>query len=595
MPTGVNHQVVTDSLLEGRYRLDTAFSRGSVASTWKATDTHTGDPCVVKELSVGAAVREGSTAQSWDGDFTKAIELFEREARVLANLDHPAVPRFIDHFRVEDADDVRLFTVQEFVAGKDLEEHVRDGRHFTEDEAIEICTALAEVLGYLHDRSPPLIHRDVKPSNVILSDDGAVHLVDFGSVRNALDRDVLDGKTIVGTYGYMPMEQYEGRAVPQSDFYALGMTLVFLLSHRDPTTITRTGLSLDFRPFVNISDRLASLIEWMIRAAPEQRPPSADRIIAALDRNLDNLPAAPRTTGRSRWLAPEFQKRPEVVRVRGALAALVGTILLAISVVGFLFGWVGFTEGVSDAAVAPEAGSGAGGGRTGLPVPIEPDGDVVAIDLDRDLRYVDAGFPMQRAANQTVLPPLTRRLPVGVSLPLELRRTDGGERWFGSIPLGHDDGVGVDYALRHDGDGWRLWIDRNRDRDLSDDGPPLGNQGSGDVLAATVELRAVVRTEAGEERTRPYAAWVWFDATPDGGMTGRMYAVHHWAGRIVVGSDTVEVTAFEKARHDGLFRDAGVCVDANRDGRCDERTELALDGDQIVVAGRTLRIRLRYP
>lgn len=589
---------MTDSLLEGRYRLESALSRGTVASTWKATDTRTGHPCVVKELSVGAAIREGSTAQSWDGDFTKVIELFEREARVLSNLDHPAVPRFIDHFRMEGEDDVRLFTVQEFIEGKDLEEHVRDGRHFTEKEAVEICRAVTEVLGYLHDRSPPLVHRDVKPGNVILSDDGVVHLVDFGSVRNALDRDVLDGKTIVGTYGYMPMEQYEGRAVPQSDFYALGMTLVFLLSHRDPTTIARTGLSLDFRPLVNVSERLASLIEWMIQPAPEERPPSAQRVLGALDPNLDNLPTRRAITHRSRWPSPELHDRPEVAHARGALALLVGAVLLAVSLLGFFLGGAGLTEAPQAApgtAPRPEPETPTGTGAPFEPPPILPEGSILAIDLDRDLRYVDRGFPMRRAAGQTALPALTRRRPAGLTLPVDVRRQDGSEVWYGVVPLGHGDGRGIPFALHDQGDGWRLWIDRTTDGDLTNDGPPRPNQGSGDVLAATVELEAVVRTSEGEERVRPYAAWVWFDRTADGGIRGRMYAVHHWAGSVSVGADTVALTAFEKDRHDGLYRDAGVCLDLSADGRCDERTELFFDGDSFELGGRTIRLRLRYP
>jgi serine/threonine protein kinase len=332
---------VSDLLLEGRYRLETALRQGPVASTWKALDTRSGGPCVVKVLSVGAAVRHGSPAQSWDGDFTKVIELFEREARILANLDHPGIPRFVDHFRTEADDDVRLYTVQEYVEGRNLLDHMAGGRHFTEEEATAVCRAVAEILGYLHDRSPPLVHRDVKPSNVILSDDGGVHLVDFGSVRNALDRDVLEGKTIVGTYGYMPMEQYEGRAVPQSDFYALGMTLVHLLSHRDPTAITRTGMALEFRPLVNVSERFASLIDWMIQPAPEDRPQSAARILAALDPNLDNLPARRLPEGGS-GLDRRLRDRPEVARARGAAAFVVGVVLLLLSLAGFFLGGLGF-------------------------------------------------------------------------------------------------------------------------------------------------------------------------------------------------------------------------------------------------------------
>ena len=93
----------------------------------------------------------------------------------------------------------------------------------------------------------------------------------------------LDGKTIVGTYGYMPIEQYEARALPQSDLYALGMTLVYLLSHKEPTKITRQGMKLDFRSHMNVSEGFAQILERMIEPAPEDRYASAGELLDALD------------------------------------------------------------------------------------------------------------------------------------------------------------------------------------------------------------------------------------------------------------------------------------------------------------------------
>jgi len=587
---------VAETILEGRYRLESALARGATASTWKAVDTRSGEACVVKELSVGAVVREGSTAHSWDGDFTKVVDLFEREARVLANLDHPGIPHFIDHFRVEADGDLRLFTVQEFVEGQTLEELVRGGRHVTEDEARSICREVVQILAYLHDRSPPLVHRDVKPSNIILSSDGAVHLVDFGSVRNVRAGDGVDGKTIVGTYGYMPIEQYEARAVPQSDFYALGMTLVFLLSHRDPTQITRTGLALDFRPLVNVSDRFASLIEWMIHPTPEGRPSDTGRILGALDAKLENLPAL----GSSGALAP--RRDHPLIKARGALALGVGFLLLLLSFIGFFFGGAGFTES-SGVGAAPEA-SAATATETGgaprdrsSPGPVQPDGDVLTLDLDRDFQYVDQGWPMSRAAAQTELPRLMERPPPGLQLPLEVRRVDGATTWYGSLPLGNADQRGFAFALHRGGDGWERYVDADADRDLTNDGPPLRNVGTGDVLAANATVAVRVVRDSGEATIRPYALWVWFDDDDDGGpeMRGRMYAVHHWAGRIAVGGETFDVTAFEKARHDALFRDAGVCIDLSRDGACDEGRELFFDGDVVPFGSRNVRLRLPHP
>ncbi len=200
-------------VLRDRYELIATLGGGSGSTTYLALDSESAARCVVKELSVGEVVRGHRGAHSFDSDdFTKLIELFEREARVLAHLDHAGIPRFIDHF-TESTDDTRLYTVQEYVEGETLEALVASGRHFTEDEAIDLCRQVTEILGYLHGHSPPLIHRDIKPSNVILAADGTAHVVDFGSVRNVVGGDDLDGRTIVGTYGYMPIEQYEARAL----------------------------------------------------------------------------------------------------------------------------------------------------------------------------------------------------------------------------------------------------------------------------------------------------------------------------------------------------------------------------------------------
>ena len=270
-------------MLRDRYELLATLGGGSGSTTYLALDSESTAQCVVKELSVGEVVRADRGAHSFDADdFTKLIELFEREARVLAHLDHPGIPRFIDHFTESTDDDTRLYTVQEYVQGETLEALIGNGRHFTEDEAVDLCRRVTEILGYLHGHSPPLIHRDIKPSNVILEADGTVHLVDFGSVRNIVGEGELDGRTIVGTYGYMPIEQYEARALPQSDLYALGMTLVYVLSHKEPTKISRRGMKLEFRSHVNVSEGFARILDRMIEPAPEDRYASAGELLDTL-------------------------------------------------------------------------------------------------------------------------------------------------------------------------------------------------------------------------------------------------------------------------------------------------------------------------
>jgi eukaryotic-like serine/threonine-protein kinase len=283
-PSMPNQPFTPGTLLRNRYRIGTPLASGRATVTLAAADIETGRPCVVKGLSVGEVIRTASGSDSYDeDDFTKLIDLFEREARILAHLDHPGIPRLLDHFREETPDESWLYIVLDYVEGETLESLVQGGKHFTEKEARAVCRRVAEILAYIHGRSPPLIHRDIKPSNILLDREGQVHLVDFGSVRTRVGVGDSDGKTIVGTFGYMPIEQFEGRAGPASDIYALGATLLYMLSHREPQKMPKRGLRTDFRPLVNISDDFAALIEVMIEPDVEARFQSAEALIAALD------------------------------------------------------------------------------------------------------------------------------------------------------------------------------------------------------------------------------------------------------------------------------------------------------------------------
>jgi outer membrane protein assembly factor BamB len=167
--------------------------------------------------------------QSTDATTRRAvIENFEREANLLATLDHPAIPRIFDYFSEEE----RSFLVMEFISGKDLESILVESKSLLPiDKVIEWAIEICDVLQFLHTHDPPIIFRDIKPSNVMIDDHGRVRLVDFGIAKLfSPDRK----GTMIGTEGYAPPEQYRGEAGPLSDIYALGATLHHLLTSRDP-------------------------------------------------------------------------------------------------------------------------------------------------------------------------------------------------------------------------------------------------------------------------------------------------------------------------------------------------------------------------
>ncbi|WP_310481513.1 ankyrin repeat domain-containing protein [Chamaesiphon sp. VAR_48_metabat_403] len=137
---------------------------------------------------------------------------------------------------------------------------------------------------YLHQQSPPLIHRDLKPHNIIRNDDGRVFLVDFGAVQDVYNHTLLKGSTVAGTFGYMAPEQFRGAAVPASDLYGLGATILYLLTHRSPADLPQERLKLNFRDRVNISDRFADWLETMLEPDLSARFTSTAAALTALQK-----------------------------------------------------------------------------------------------------------------------------------------------------------------------------------------------------------------------------------------------------------------------------------------------------------------------
>ena len=177
---------------------------------------------------------------------------------------------------------------QEFVPGQSLAEALEAGRRFDEAAARRIAVSMLETLAYLHAQSPPIIHRDVKPGNIVERDgdgDGepGCVLVDFDLVRDEA-RPGGGSTTAIGTVGYAPLEQLMGRAVPATDLFALGATLVALLSRRDPADLfDPSSHRLDFRDYVNVSPRFAAVLERMTAASLDERYADASEVLRALE------------------------------------------------------------------------------------------------------------------------------------------------------------------------------------------------------------------------------------------------------------------------------------------------------------------------
>jgi serine/threonine protein kinase len=300
-----------DPRLAGRYRLDAILGRGAGGTTWRALDLRSATAVAIKEVALGP------------GADAAARERLEREARVLSQLAHPAIPRYVEHFTAGVGKHRALYLVQALVEGQTLAAEL-ERRRYTEDDVLSIVAELLGVLGYLHALRPPVVHRDVKPRNVMRRPDGGLALVDFGAVRDVLRDPALGGSTIAGTYGYMAPEQFRGEASPAADVYALAVLAVVLLSRRAPEDMTNGRHELDWRPWVHASPPLVALLGRWLDPDPARRP--ADALAARAD--LERMRTAPPP-------APETPTLPVVV-AEGPERLRIVAVLLA-----FLFGFMG--------------------------------------------------------------------------------------------------------------------------------------------------------------------------------------------------------------------------------------------------------------
>jgi serine/threonine protein kinase len=264
--SGQNIGDLSGEILADRYQCDRRLGKQAGRQTLLARDLKTQQQVVVKLLSF-------SSDFNWED-----LKLFEREVETLKSLSHPAIPQYLDSFEIDTPNRKGFALVQTYIEAKSLQEYISDGRTFSEREVKQLATALLDILAYLHQRQPPVIHRDIKPSNILLKNRsgnsvGEVYLVDFGAVQTLATQ---QGKTVtvVGTYGYMPPEQFGGRAVPASDLYGLGATLIALITKQHPADLPQQDLQIEFEQFTQLSRAFTNWLKRMTHPSLERRPAS---------------------------------------------------------------------------------------------------------------------------------------------------------------------------------------------------------------------------------------------------------------------------------------------------------------------------------
>jgi serine/threonine-protein kinase len=278
-------QIQTSTILKERYRLTHIVGQGGMGKVYRAEDLRLpGRLCAVKEIQLDPNIPSKTRNQ--------LQEQFLREASILAQLDHPNLPKVSDYFTENERD----YLVMDFVAGEDLSqllaESLSQGELLDEEMVLDWGLQIIDAVAYLHQQETPVLHRDIKPANIKLTPDNRIKLVDFGLVK-VMASDDIRTITVVqgrGTAIYTPLEQYGGETDHtdvRTDIYALGATLYHLLTGQQPPSAKERFLHPKYlRPARELNPRIprevANAILWAMDMHPDERPDNVNIFHQAL-------------------------------------------------------------------------------------------------------------------------------------------------------------------------------------------------------------------------------------------------------------------------------------------------------------------------
>ncbi|HMY04156.1 MAG TPA: serine/threonine-protein kinase, partial [Candidatus Obscuribacter sp.] len=217
-----------------------------------------------------AVVADDATESAQD----KAREMLDREAAMLLKLKHDNIVKVMDYF----VEQKRNYLMLEYINGQDLRQLVKQNGPQSESTVVTWALTMTSILKYLHEQDPPLIHRDFTPDNLVLSPDGSIIVIDFGAANEFIGNAT---GTFVGKHAFIAPEQFRGKAVVQSDIYALGCTLFFLLTGKEPEALSTS----DPREHVpDLSKELAEIVVSCTQMESKDRYQSAAQLMPVLAR-----------------------------------------------------------------------------------------------------------------------------------------------------------------------------------------------------------------------------------------------------------------------------------------------------------------------
>lgn len=275
----------SELLLEGRYRVLSLRGQGGFGKTYEVSDLESSSK-ILKILT---------------DNYPKHVELFQREANLLSQLNHPGIPKVEPNsyftFYPRNWKEPLHCLVMEKIVGLDLQDYLRQRGHPIDEKlAVQWLKQVLKILQVVHQQQ--VLHRDIKPSNIMLKANGNICLVDFGTARSVTNvTNTQQGGTRVVSSFYTPREQIHGQAVPQSDFFALGRTFVYLVTGKELSQFYDGSTDkFEWRSTaINISPRFSNLLDWLMAPVASQRPANAEVVLqqlVVLESSGQSIPAS---------------------------------------------------------------------------------------------------------------------------------------------------------------------------------------------------------------------------------------------------------------------------------------------------------------
>lgn len=262
---------LTGRVIGGHYKIIKLLGSGTFGKTYLAEDSH--------QLDSQVAIKQLSFFSNDPEELEQALAWFKREAETLKKLHrHNSIPDLLAYFE----ENQEFYLVEEFIEGHPLSQELRPGTTLKEDQVATILKEVLKIIRFLHKQA--IIHRDIKPANIMRREEGQLVLIDFGTA--VVDPLVQRQRTQIGTPGYAPREQMQGNPQFNSDIYALGMTAIQALTGEDPQSLidpdAPDGIIVVWRNKAEVSDRLAGILDKMVRYDFRERYQSAKEVLLEL-------------------------------------------------------------------------------------------------------------------------------------------------------------------------------------------------------------------------------------------------------------------------------------------------------------------------